>query len=292
MIMMYKIKQYLKYVKIFLSLKLKHACRFPLINTYNGTAYVIVNGPSMKQTFKDYDDGKLTFDNNVFMVSLSALDPHFLKIKPKHYCLSDPMYRQDYPPRKNQIKEMYRIMNEEVDWDMNLYVFDNSEELLDEYEKYANISNPHIKIIKVMKRYCSDLLPSLRHRLYGAGYYMPEDGTVANVAIYLALAEGYKEIKLYGADHNFFLDFAVNDNNQLCSWDRHYYDNGKPKLKVFEDTRYTDGRAFRVHYFMLVMYNMFRSHDLLQEFSQYLGSHITNCTPGSMIDSYDREKLG
>ena len=39
-----------------------------------------------------------------------------------------------------------------------------------------------------------------------------------------------------------------------------------------------------------IMYIMFQSHDLLQQFSQYLGAHILNCTLGSMIDSYDRIK--
>ena len=64
---------------------------------------------------------------------------------------------------------------------------------------------------------------------------MPEDGTIANTAIYLALIEGYKEIELYGADHNMFLELGVNENNQLCSLDSHFYDQGKPKMKVFKN---------------------------------------------------------
>ena len=86
------------------------------------------------------------------------------------------------------------------------------------------------------------------------------------------------------------LEFAVNDNNELCSLDSHFYDKAKPVMKPFKNTCVNEDRAFRVHEFFYIMYVMFQSHDLLQQFSQYLGAHILNCTPGSMIDSYDRIK--
>lgn len=101
---------------------------------------------------------------------------------------------------------------------------------------------------------------------------MPEDGTIANTAIYLALLEGYKEIRLYGADHNMFLELAVNDLNQLCSLDSHYYDKEKPQLKPFMNCCIAEERPFRVHEFLYILFVMFQSHDLLQQFSQYLGA--------------------
>lgn len=282
------IKQILLLCKYMLTLKSYTFHKFPYLNKFSGTAYVLVNGPSLKKTLQDYDNGLIHIDNNSFFVNLSALDPHFKQIKPIHYCLSDPMFYQDYLPKVKQIKEMYRIFNEEVDWDMNLYLCFYKEAEYDKLEKYAQITNPHIKIIRMNRKECSDLIPPLRHKLYASGYFMPEDGTIANTAIYLALIEGYKEIKLYGADHNYFLEFAVNDQNQLCSLDSHFYDKKAPTMKPFMNTCTEENRPFRVHEFMYILYIMFQSHDLLQQFSKYLGAHILNCTPGSMIDSYDR----
>lgn len=165
-----------------------------------------------------------------------------------------------------------------------------TEKEYDMLEQYAGLTNPHIKIIRMNRKHCSKLCSQWRNKLYATGYFMPEDGTIANTAIYLALLEGYKDIRLYGADHNYFLEFAVNDHNELCSLDSHFYDNAKPVMKPFKNTCVNEDRAFRVHEFFYIMYIMFQSHDLLQQFSQYLGAHILNCTLGSMIDSYDRIK--
>lgn len=283
-------KQSLLFVWYFLRLPSYKFHKFPLKNKFNGTAHVLVNGPSLRDTLKDYDSGKIKIDDNSFFVNLSALDSHFLQIKPKHYCLSDPMFYQDYLPKKDAIRKVYDIFNNDVDWDMYLYLCFPTEKEYDKLEQYAGLTNPHVKIIRMNRKTCASLVPAWRNKLYASGYFMPEDGTIANTAIYLALLEGYKEIRLYGADHNYFLEFAVNDNNELCSLDSHFYDKAKPVMKPFKNTCVNEDRAFRVHEFFYIMYVMFQSHDLLQQFSQYLGAHILNCTPGSMIDSYDRIK--
>lgn len=79
--------------------------------------------------------------------------------------------------------------------------------------------------------------------------------------------------------------FMVN----LCASDSHLYDKEKPKMKVFKSVDPNVNRAFRVHEFMFILYVMFQSHDLLRQFADYLGARVINCTPGSMIDSYERE---
>lgn len=235
--------------------------KFPLKNKFSGIAHVLVNGPSLKETLKEYDNGKIEIDDNSFFVNLSALDPHFLQIKPKHYCLSDPMFYQDYEPKKSDIRRMYDILNTDVDWDMYLYLCFPTEKEYDKLEKYAGLTNPHIKIIRMNRKTCASLVPAWRNKLYASGYFMPEDGTIANTAIYLALLEGYKEIRLYGADHNMFLELAVNDLNQLCSLDSHYYDKEKPQLKPFMNCCIAEERPFRVHEFLYILFVMFQSHD-------------------------------
>lgn len=114
------------------------------------------------------------------------------------------MFYQDYEPKKEAIRRMYDILNNDVDWDMYLYLCFPTEKEYDMLEQYAGLTNPHIKIIRMNRKHCSKLCSQWRNKLYATGYFMPEDGTIANTAIYLALLEGYKDIRLYGADHNYF----------------------------------------------------------------------------------------
>lgn len=264
--------------------------KFPLLRKFEGgKAYVLVNGPSLKGTLQCYDEGNQEITNDSFVVNLFALDKHFKSIKPKHYCLSDPMFYQDFLPKKDDIRKLYDILQTEVNWDMYLYLCFYSDKEYKKLIEYSRITNPHIKIVLMNRKLCEGLSPRIRNKLYASGYFMPEDGTIANTAIYIAIIEGYKEIELYGADHSMFLELAVNDNNELCSYDSHFYDNGKPKLKVFRNCCTTGDRAFRVHEFLYIVSIMFRSHDLLRQLADYMGVHILNCTKGSMIDSYERK---
>lgn len=276
-------------IKYYLILKDHKFIKFPLLNRYSGkSAQVIVNGPSLKKTLELFDSGQLEITSDSFFVNMGALDSHFSIIKPKHYCLSDPMFYQDFALKKDVIRKTYEVLNT-VDWDINLYLCFFTEKECKQLIAYSGITNPHVRFVFVNRKHCSGLDPTWRHKLYKKGLFMPEDGTIANTAIYLALIEGYKTIELYGADHNMFLEFQVNDNNELCSLDSHYYDKEKPRYKPFYNCNVTDGRVWRVHEFMYVLYVMFYSHDLLRQFADYMGAKIINCTPGSMIDSYERK---
>ncbi len=287
------IKQFITQSVLFLRylhrINIFHYHKFPLINAFNGKkAFVLVNGPSLKKALDEYDAGIHQFDENSFMVNLSPLDSRFFKIKPKHFLLSDPIFYQDFPQKKEQVRKMYDLLEEKVDWDLYLYMDFVNEWEYDKLIEYSRINNPHIHFIRLNRWHCSGLDARIRHKLYKKGWFMPEDGTIANVAIYVALIEGYKEIELYGADHNMFLELAVNDNNELCSLDSHFYEDGKPKMHVLKNCLTTEDKSFRVHEFLYIVYVMFNSHNLLQHFAEYMGAKIFNCTPGSMIDSYER----
>lgn len=289
------IKKYLgqiaRIVGYFCRADILHYHKFPLLNAFEGRkAYILVNGPSLKKALEDFDNGINHFDKDSFMVNLSPLDPHFFQIKPKHFLLSDPVFYQDFEQKKDQVRKMYDLLEEKVDWDMYLYIDFFHEWENNKLIEYSRLTNPHIKFIKLNRWHCSELMPTLRHKLYKKGWFMPEDGTIANVAIYVALIEGYKEIELYGADHNMFLDLAVNENNELCSMDAHFYEHGKPKMHVLKNSNSSTDKVYRVHEFLYVVYVMFKSHDLLRQFADYMGAKVLNCTPGSMIDSYERKK--
>lgn len=284
------IKQLLAVIKCLFQIKDWHFYKFPYLNKYKGeTAYIISNGPSLKQTFKDFDEGKINITDNSFWVNLGPLDERFYKIKPKHLCLSDPMFYRDYEAKKNMVRQMYEELNQRVDWDLTIYgcFFKASEHL--QFKEYSHITNPHIKYVKMNRKYCTDLIPSIRHRLYKTGYFMIPDATIANTAIFLAIIEGYTTIEIYGCDHNQFLEMAVNSQNQLCMTDSHFFDDTTPVLRPIIKPSGTGNTVWRVHEFLHFCYAQFKYHEMLKIFSDYMGARIINCTPGSMIDSYERK---
>lgn len=285
------LKQLFLLIKYICSVNWLHYHKFPFINKYKGKkANVFVNGPSLKKALADYDIGINKFNEHSFFVNLAPLDPHFFQIKPKHFLLSDPIFYQDFEQKKDQIRKMYDLLDSSVDWDMYLYMDFYKEWEYDKLISYSKIKNPHIHFVKLNRWHCSNLAAPIRNRLYKKGWFMPEDGTIANVAIYVALIEGYSEIDLYGADHNMFLELAVNDNNELCSLDSHFYEECKPQMHPLKNCLTTEDKVFKVHEFLHIVSIMFKSHYLLRSFADYLGARVINCTPGSMIDVYERKE--
>lgn len=267
--------------------------KFHYKNKYKGkTSSILANGPSLKYSLKEYDEGNVIITSDTFMVNLGALDTeHFFKIRPKHYCFDDPIFYRDYESKKEDIKQMYSIFNEKVDWDMNIYICYPTEEEFDSFISYSAISNPHISIVKVNRNFCSRLT-KWREKFFDSGYFMPEGGTIANTALYIALLEGYSTIYLYGADHSQFLDIGVNEKNQLCSVDRHFYDaeEGTPKMKPFVNPNSKEGKVFRVHEFFSFLYYQFWGHELLRKYADFKGARVINCSPTSYVDSYERKQ--
>lgn len=255
---------------------------------FSGTCSVLVNGPSLKKIFDKFDNGEISISSDSIFVNLSALDNHFWLIKPKHYCFSDPMFYQDYEPKKDAIRKNFKLLNENVDWDLNLYMCYPTGEEYDKFIKYSQITNPKIHFIRMNRNPCDSYPSKLYNRLLSSGYFMPLVGSVANVAVYVSILAGYKNINLYGADNNMFLEFCVNDNNQLCSLDSHFYDSEKPQMRPFINTCKTTGEAWRIEEYMYSLSVMFKGHDILNKWAKSMGVHILNCCSESMIDAYDR----
>jgi hypothetical protein len=245
------------------------------------TAVVIANGPSLKKELP-----KLThadeFKNVDFIVlNFFANQEVFFKIKPKHYCFADPMFFQA-THRRDEVKKMFLLLEDKIDWEMFFYVPSNR---YNSFIKFAGFKNNHIKIVKINSTSYSGY-DRFRNYFYKAGLAMPMAGTVANLAIFVALNRGYKKINLYGVDHTFFDSLCVNEKNQLCNKQLHFYGDVSPELKPV--LRIDNGKSYKISDYLESIMIMFRSHDYLYKYSSYLKVKILNCTKNSMIDSYER----
>jgi hypothetical protein len=255
----------------------------PIKREYSGTIAVLANGPSLKEVIPHLavDD---EFKNNDFIVmNFFALNDVFFKIKPKHYCLADPIFMQEaYINKKEQVLELFRILQKGVDWNLTIYVPGNA---LKSHLLYSGLANPFIKHISVNTVDYSGY-EHFRFFFYKKSLAMPRVQTVANMAIYVALNSGYSLVNLYGVDHSFFDSMCINDNNHLCNRNRHFYDNsGEELLKPI--IRYDD-LIYKISDYINDISYMFKSHDLLSAYAKFIQVRIVNCTRGSMIDSYER----
>lgn len=281
-----QVKDILKLGYYFFILPEKSFNHFPFLNKHIGEkALIFGNGPSTKDVINKFNNGDFIIPENSFFVNYAPLDPTFFKIKPNHYFLSDFVFSRDtHDYRVGMTHKMYDLLEKNVDWDLNIYLcfpkIENCKELI----KFSRITNPNIHFVFLNRKHCSGLQPSLRHKLYKRGWFMPEEGTVVNTAIYVALIEGYKEICLYGVEHSMFLNLRMNEKHQLCIVQRNFYDKEDKLVPVKNDDNF---EMAKIHHYMNFIYVMFRSHYLLRQFADYMGARIINCTPDSMIDVYE-----
>lgn len=257
----------------------------PIKRKYSGTVAVLANGPSLKGIIPCLmvDD---EFKNSDFIVmNFFAFDDVFFKIRPKHYCLADPIFMQsEYTAKKEQVLDLFKILQERVDWDLTIYVPGYA---LKNHLSYSKLTNPFITYIPLnIVNYRG--YESLRFFFYKHGLALPIVQSVANMAIYVALNTGYASINVYGVDHTFFDSLCVNDNNQLCNRAQHFYDNSQEEL--LKPIMRCDDMIYKISDYINDISSIFRSHDLLSAYATFLHARILNCTKGSMIDSYERKQ--
>lgn len=221
---------------------------------------------------------------NVFpMLNFSVFDSLFFKLKPKHYCLADPMYFKS-SWRDKEVFRFFNILDEKVDWNMNIYVPANN---LERFVKFSNLNNKFVSVIGVNTIGYSGF-EKFRHYYYKKGYSCPPPQTVTNLGIFVGIQCGYKNIDLFGVDHTFLSDLVINEDNKLCQKYYHSYDKGEPEYKVI--VRTDTNEVWKIGEYIVACGKMFLSHDLLEKYARSVNCRILNYTKCSMIDSYERVK--
>ena len=267
----------------FLTLLIKYkSFKNNLNKTYTGKAVVLANGPSLKEIIPTLDKETRFLNVDYIVLNYFANQNVFFSIKPIHYCLSDPMFFIN-SNRTKEAKELYKILNEKVDWEMNLYI---PKGRYKDFEKFSGLNNAKINVIQL------NTIPYMgyekfRHFFYRKGLAMPVIGTVANMAIFTGINLGYNSLDLYGVDHTFFDSLTVNSNNEACNRMKHFYNESEPELIPIR--KVVGGKVFKVSEYIRSINLMFQSHDLLSIYAKRRSVKIKNLTKGSLIDSYDRD---
>jgi len=246
---------------------------------------LLANGPSLSETLKNWKNNEIVKNADILVVNYFCLDDTFFEIYPKYYVLSDPDFFSNNPPVqfKEKIDSMYETLNKKVTWSIFLYIQYYAWKRINWKEK---ISNKNITVIPFHSlRYNG--IESLRNWFFIHGLGNGNYGTVILNGEYIGLTLGYKELYLYGVDHNFFDNLCVDENNRLCNVTTHFYDN-KMELKQLNHFWYGYESFFTVSGYLREKASVFEGHEIMQKYAEYCSATIYNCTKNSLIDAYKR----
>lgn len=274
-------KDSVKFVQFLMEIFFRGKLRNPFNRKYSGKVAVLANGPSLKDVLPKLQSENFS-DTDFIVMNFFGLGEMFIRIKPEHYCLADPMFfHSSY--KEKEVKNLFSILNEKVDWEMNIYI---PKVLMNDFKSFSSLSNSYIRLIPLnFINYKG--FECFRYFFYKHGLSMPTAQTVANMAIYVGINSGYHQIDLYGVDHTFFDGMCVDENNRLCNKETHFYDSGEVILKPILNTG--NSQVWKIGDYVTAIGKMFISHDLLESYARYRNVHIVNCTKCSLIDSYDRK---
>lgn len=252
-------------------------------NTQRGIVAILANGPSLKEETPKLTTNQEFKNVDYIVVNFFAFEDSFFQIRPKHYCIADPIFFQDSYRREN-VKKVFDIFQNKINWEINFYMPANR---VKDFYNYSKITNKKISIVKM---HIGDYFgyEKFRNFFYRKGIAMPRPQNITNLAIYLAINSGYNELRLYGMDHTFFNSLHVNEQNQLCLKEIHFYkDDESPAKPILNNAT---GKVFTVGNYLNTISKMFKSHELLQKYSEHMDVKIINYTKKSMIDSYQRKQ--
>ncbi len=234
---------------------------------------ILANGPSLNQTIAESLPSLQA--HPTLAVNFAANAPEFRTLRPRYYVLIDPHFfsATDDPNVTRLWDNLAR-----VDWPMTLIVPARRRRLI---PKSVNIDTLTVNDIAV-----EGFLP-LENAAFARGWGMPRPRNVLIPSIMAAIAMGFKEIYLTGADHSWMKTISVNDNNQVVSIQPHFYkDNDKELARVRTDylhrPLHTILDSFRI---------AFASYHTIARFAATRGIRIVNSTPGSYIDAFPRAPL-
>ncbi|MEG1692352.1 MAG: hypothetical protein RR312_03060 [Bacteroidales bacterium] len=246
--------------------------------------YVLGNGPSIHHDIlTQYDYLK---NKDVCVVNEFGLTEYYVKIEPSMYVFADPAYfrgrdllREDIAKKREQL---FQTITKKTTWKLQIlipYFPQQDKSCLEILAKNQNIQILRYSILPIFGD------ERMLNLFYKKNWGMPLAQNVLISALYLCIGAGYKEINIFGADHTWTEDIFVDEKNQLCFKDKHFY-NLDVKMEPLLDTY---GNVYRIHQFLEDISLMFRSYVEVERFAQYMDCDIYNCSSISFIDSFRRK---
>jgi hypothetical protein len=238
----------------------------------NDECIVMGNGPSLSDLMTLYNFQFVNKD--VLAVNFFCFSDFFLTVKPSFYVLLDPDLFNNCSDKlmESNIRDFIEKINR-VSWDMALFIPSGKRNSL----IINSLKNDKIDVIEFNSTPISSGIAELDNFLFKNNLGMPMPQSVIIAGVFLALNLKYKKCHLFGVEQSWLKHLSINNNNEILVGLNHFY----PSSGVVDETR-------SLSEFLLSQSILFRSHNKLNEYAEYLGSSIINHTPESYIDAYPR----
>ena len=239
---------------------------------------ILANGPSFKNVLENLDVLK---GSDVCCLNHFAINDVFFQIKPNLYVLADPGYWIDHQRSIEDRAPVFENLLNKVDWSMELYVpFLSKKEF--NWKTFFS-TNKNIKICYIHNLEWTGF-SSMRNWSYRKGLAMPRPQNVTVVCLFVGINKGYKKIDIYGVDHSWTELLIVNDKNQVCLCDRHFWDQDTPPTQVW----YKIDHPYLMHEALRDIAYMFESYHYIRSYADSRNVRIVNHTKNSYIDAFER----
>lgn len=218
----------------------------------------------------------MSSDIEYMVMNSHVLHDSYFALKPKYYVIADPAF---FKPRFNFdgryiVQKILTVTN----WNMTLFVpWEHAKGIKLESTEWVKVEYVNQSEYRGPEQY--------REYLYEHNLAMPMVNNVLASAIYLSIYLGYKNVELYGVEHSWTRDIYVNNKNQVCLRDNHFYDKEVVQEKVIVDS---DGCPKKFHEVLKMYMEYFPAYWELRELANKHNCQIVNCTPNSFIDAFDK----
>jgi hypothetical protein len=243
---------------------------------------VLGNGPSLKNTFTDYEE--ILKKTPLVCVNNFATSPEFKKFKPCYYVILDPGFFIN--KQRPDIVATFNELKNNTNWAVDLFVpwlYRRDPDV-----KYFLQANSFVKI-SFYNYTIAKGFDFLTFKLFEKNLAMPQFYNVLGASLFLAVNMGYKKIWLTGANHNWFEDIQVNENNALIRKDFHFYDKGdQPYILILDPV---SGEIQKIGNFFQALHRIFDSYYLLNKYAISRNCKIYNSSEPSYVDAFDRKKI-
>lgn len=233
---------------------------------------ILGNGDSLKMVLNN-----VSKFSDYMVMNAHVLHSSYKDLKPRYYVLADPAF---FKPRSNFDGRyiVQKILNE-TNWEMTLFI-------PWEHTKGARLESTEWVKVEYLNQseYCGP--EQYREYLYEHNLAMPAVNNVLAASIYLSIYLGYKNVELYGVEHSWTRDIYVNNKNQVCLRDSHFYDKEEVKENVIVDS---NGIPKKFHEVLKMYMEYFPAYWELRELADKHSCRIINCTPDSFIDAFEKE---
>lgn len=237
---------------------------------------IMGNGPSLADTVKE--NMPLLQSSDTMAVNFAANTEYFREIKPRHYVLADPHFFTSGDSNVDRLTENLLL----TDWEMTLHIPRSARNSRLAREMEA----------KGIEIRCFNMTPAegydfVCQPLYRNGLAMPRPRNVMIPALMEGIREGYGEILITGADHTWPHTLFVDDSNRVVTVQPHFYKEDPKELDRIAEAY----KGIRIHQVLESMSVAFRSYHQIEKYAASRGVRIYNCTPGSLIDAFERAEL-